>query len=181
MDLGKLGFGLMALGFLYGAFVLVQHPAMVEWVPYGIAVVVTSVGAGMIRRAKGQAGSEASKVSADIATIERSLEELVEKVRQMNADKQSADTFSFCGRIDDECMDPINSFVDAREALIHRYGLERYAAVMDNFALGERALNRTWCASADGYVDEVDLCLSRALSYWEKALEAVKQASDSPP
>ena len=123
-----------------------------------------------------KSGAAADKVASDMSTIEASLTLLVERVRKMNADKAEADVFSFSKRIDDECMDVINDFVEAREALIHRHGLTRYAAVMDHFALGERALNRCWCASADGYVDEVAICLERAETQLTAALGAVEEA-----
>jgi hypothetical protein len=33
---------------------------------------------------------------------------------------------------------------------------------MTEFAAGERAVNRSWSAAADGYVDEVAVCLEKA-------------------
>jgi hypothetical protein len=71
-------------------------------------------------------------------------------------------------------MDDINDFVEAREAIIARYGLAKYAEMMDNFALGERALNRAWCASADGYIDELHICLERAEVRLRAARDIVK-------
>jgi hypothetical protein len=172
--LGRIGFVLMSIGFLWGAFLIVKHPGMVEWGPYGMAFVITSLGAGLIRYAKRQTGGGEEKVTGDIDTIERSLGKLVASVRQMNEDKETADPFSFCTRIDEECMEDINDFVEARQALIVRHGLAHYAAVMDSFALGERAINRTWCASADGYIDEVKRCLQLALAHWETALDVAQ-------
>ena len=45
---------------------------------------------------------------------------------------------------------------------IGRFGLQTYANVMSAFAASERLINRTWSASADGYVDEVRTCLALA-------------------
>jgi hypothetical protein len=142
---------------------------------YGVAFVVTAIGAAMLRVSQSQQSGETEKVSADIETIRTSLKSLVDKVEMLNeADRSGEKLFEVCKRIDAECMDPINDFVEAREALIPRYGLSAYAEVMDSFALGERALNRAWCASADGYIDEVNKCLERAQNHLGKALASVE-------
>jgi hypothetical protein len=172
----RVGSAIMAVGFLWGSYVTVQFPHGVVWTTYAVAFTITLIGAVIIRIAQSKSGAAADKVASDMSTIESSLTTLVERVRKMNADKEEADVFSFSKRIDDECMESINDFVEAREALIHRHGLTRYAKVMDHFALGERALNRCWCASADGYVDEVALCLQRAEDQLAAALGAVKEA-----
>ena len=171
----QLGFALMAGGFLWGAYLVVAHLAFVDWRFYAPAFLLTALGSFMLRFSRGKAGAEDEKVAADISIVDQSLAKLLEKVRAMNADKAEADVYGFSKRIDDECMDPINDFVEAREALIHRFGLSEYAAVMDRFALGERSLNRAWCASADGYVDEVDECLARAEAHFEAAQAVVSK------
>lgn len=174
-SLKKLGFGLMSFGFLGGAYTLVQYPDRIAWVPYGILFAVTAAGSAMLRVAQGKSGGAAAKVSADIDTIRASLQQLVDKVIALNrADREGDKLFAVCQRIDADCMDPINAFVEAREAMIHRFGIAEYATMMDSFALGERALNRAWCAAADGYIDEVNLCLERAESHLAKALATVE-------
>lgn len=174
--LRSLGFALMSVGFLGGAFFMVQFPSSVPWTSFAIPAVVCAIGSAMMRMAQKSAGAEEGKVSEDLSTIERSLGDLVDRVKTMNADKDAADVdvFSFSTRIDDECMELINDFVEAREAMIHRYGLPAYASMMDAFALGERSLNRCWCASADGYIDEVKICLERAETNLVIALGVVR-------
>lgn len=179
----QLGFALMAGGFLWGAYVVVAHLDHVDWRFYAPAFLVTATGSFVLRAARGSAGSQAEKVAADITTIEYSLDALLETVKRMNAEKSDDNVFSLSRRIDDECMDTINTFVEAREAVIHRFGLSVYAAMMDSFALGERSLNRAWCAAADGYVDEVSDCLGRAESHLAAALAVVREsmATAQPP
>ena len=174
-NMKQIGFGLMSVGFLAGSLFLVQHPGHVSWVPYGVALFVTAIGAGMLRASQAQSSGETEKVASDMSTIVSSLGELVDKVTALNAaDRSGQKLFDVCKQIDAECMDPINSFVDAREAMIQRFGLASYAEMMDSFALGERALNRAWCASADGYIDEVNICLERAERHLGKALTSVQ-------
>ena len=53
--------------------------------------------------------------------------------------------------------------------MVHVFGMQNYADVMSNFAAGERYINRVWSASTDGYVDEVNLYLDKALSQFREA------------
>ncbi|MEM1030526.1 MAG: hypothetical protein AAF928_17985 [Myxococcota bacterium] len=176
---------LMALGFLGGAFFMVQRPDAIPWAAFAGPTLVCAVGSGLMRGAQKRVGARAGKVRADITTLEDALTTLVTRVAAMNADieRPDADVFSFSGRIDRELMAPINAFVDAREAVIHRYGLPVYASMMDAFAGGERALNRGWCASVDGYVDEVKRCLDRAHHHLSRARGVLVEvaASDGQP
>jgi hypothetical protein len=55
--------------------------------------------------------------------------------------------------------------------MVHVFGMQNYADVMSNFAAGERYINRVWSASTDGYADEVNLYLDRALSQFREAHE----------
>jgi hypothetical protein len=177
----QVGFAAMAIGFLWGAYVVVAHLDHVDWRFYAPAFLLCAIGSFMLRHARRSAGAHAEKVESDITTIETSLATLLERVRQMNADAPEGDVYSFSKRIDDECLETINSFVDAREAMIHRFGLAQYAAMMDRFALGERSLNRAWCASADGYIDEVNVCLARAEEHLGAALAVVHANVKSSP
>jgi hypothetical protein len=56
----------------------------------------------------------------------------------------------------------VTAFVDARERLIGRYGLGRFAMIMDRFAASERAINRAWSAAADEVYHEAEASLADA-------------------
>ena len=45
----RVGYVFMTVGFLWGSFLLVKHPGMVEWTPYGLAFMLMAVGAGALR------------------------------------------------------------------------------------------------------------------------------------
>ena len=172
----QLGFALMSLGFLAAAFFTVQHPEKVAWVPWGVATAVTALGAILLRLAQRVSASDAAEMASNIAIIDKNLALLVERISKLNRDKNESNVFEYCGRIDDDCIEAINDFVEAREAMIHSYGLATYAKLMDNFALAERSLNRAWCASADGYIDELHACIERADRFMQAAHDVVKQA-----
>jgi hypothetical protein len=57
---------------------------------------------------------------------------------------------------------PIDTFAGARDALVARYGMGGFAAIMSRFAVMERQINRAWSAAADGAFDESAACVRRA-------------------
>ena len=65
----------------------------------------------------------------------------------------------------------LDAFVESRQSIAHSYGLQAYAEVMNEFAAGERYLNRVWSASTDGYIDEAHTYLEKARRQFGLALE----------
>lgn len=153
---------LLWLGFLSAAFVSTRQLESVDWVQYIPCAVVGVVGIVLLRRTAGAAAREDHTVRTNLATLEASVARLVERVARINAELDTIDVYSVHGRLDEELLDDLVAFVDARESMVHGLGLEQYAQIMDSFARGERSLNRAWSASADGYIDEVRDCLARA-------------------
>ena len=170
----RLGFLCLSVGFLSGSYITVAQKSAVAWNHYAVAFAITLVGVVLARLGNRVTAEQAEKLGEDVSVIERTLDALVETVSDLNTQRDESDVFELCHRIDERCMDDINDFVEAREAFIHRYGLAKYAEMMDSFALGERALNRAWCASADGYIDELHTCLNRAEARLRAARNIVK-------
>lgn len=170
----RLGYLCLSVGFLSGSYVTVAQKAAVAWDHYAVAFAITFVGVVLARLGNRVTAEQAEKLGEDVSVIERTLDSLVETVSDLNTQRDESDVFELCHRIDKRCMDDINDFAEAREAFIHRFGLAKYAELMDNFALGERALNRAWCASADGYIDELHICLNRAETRLRAARNVVK-------
>jgi hypothetical protein len=69
----------------------------------------------------------------------------------------------------------LDTFVEARESIVHMHGLQAYARVMNEFAAGERYLNRVWSASVDGYVDEVLAYVTQACNQFKRAREELRR------
>ncbi len=166
-----LGFLLIAGGFIAGSFFAVQSEASIPWVPWGLAVAVGVVGIVLARLSDRTEATSSERLTSDIAAIETSLGSLVEKAGALNATKAAMDPYAVRHRIDDDFMEDLNTFVQARASLSHRYGVQAYADIMSHFATGERYLNRSWSASADGYVDEVHASLDQVEGEFRAALE----------
>ncbi len=151
----NLGHVLMWAGFLAAAFVTTRQADVVAWPWYIAAAVVSLAGVWLLRRTAGAESARAETVRANIATLEESLRRLVERLSALNRGREEIGVYSVHGRIDAELVPDLAAFAEARMAMVHAIGLQEYANVMDHFARGERAVNRAWSASADGYVDEV--------------------------
>jgi len=110
-----------------------------------------------------------AKVDTDLNILESSLQKVLTSMGQMISQKEDIFVYDVHGKIDAELSGERAAFAEARESIIHRVGLHEYAMVMDNFARGERTLNRAWSASADGYVDEVWVCMEKSLGLLQEA------------
>jgi hypothetical protein len=167
----KLGYLLIVAGFLAGSYFAVLDKAGVPWGVWGLAVAVGVAGVVLARLGGLKSAQAEDRLAADILVIDSSLAHLVEKAEALHGEKGSIDPYDVRHRIDAGFIEDLNAFVEARGSLRHRYGVHAYADVMTAFATGERALNRAWSASTDGYVDAVDSSLERAAAQFRDALE----------
>ena len=154
----------------------------VRWLWYIPSLALGIAGVVLIRTADAGASKTEHHVAANIETIESSLNRIVTNITRLDAEKQNIDTYDVRHRIDDLFTDDLEAFVDARESIVHRYGLTAYGDVMTRFAAAERYLNRVWSASADGYIDEVHEYLTRAKDQFADSQSLLKTLqATSPP
>ncbi len=149
------------IGVLAASFVSIRQAAAIDWWIYAGTAVIGLVGVVILRlTARAQVGA-GEKLRTDVESMGSSLSFLRECLAG-EIDERKRGVYDVHQWIDDELAGPIAKFVDARESLIPAFGMQVYADVMTRFAAGERMVNRAWSASADGYVDEVWICLERA-------------------
>ena len=175
----KFGYVMITFGFLAGALVAVLDEFRVQWVFFSGALVVGAAGIVLVRLGERQKSRAEGTLDSNIQSIESSLSRIVENITRLNAEKQSIDTYDVRHRIDELFCADLATFVDARESIAQVHGLQAYADVMSYFAAGERYLNRVWSASADGYVDEVNIYLDKAHTQFVDVLQKVRQLT--PP
>ena len=171
------GYLLMAGGFLAGAYFAVLDVDTVPVGSYLPALVVGVVGVGIARMASHKESRDEEVVSANIEAIEAALGKIVEDARAFDRDKESIDVYELRHHIDRTFPDDLDTFVQARQSIVHAFGLQAYADVMNPFAAGERYLNRVWSASTDGYVDEAHAYIAKAAEQFQEArqtFEALK-------
>lgn len=75
-----------------------------------------------------------------------------------------------CAEVDRLLLEYIHPFAEGRQQVIRQLGMEKGAELLICVAYGERMLNRTWTAAADGHLEE-------ALSSYPEALEAFDEAA----
>ena len=80
-------------------------------------------------------------------------------------------------RIDTKLRPDLTRFAEARESMVHLFGLQTYADIMSHFAAGERYINRVWSSSADGYDSEAARYLGRAEEQFADAQRQLNEAA----
>jgi len=165
----NLGYGITTLAVLAGSLVAVVDERLVDWKYFAATVVLGILGIVVIKLSDKREIQQEGKLSANIETLKDSLNSIVAHVRKLNTEKESINPYDMLHRIDEHLPEELARFVDARESISHVFGLQAYAEVMNNFAAGERYLNRVWSASADGYVNEVNAYLEKAEAQFMEA------------
>ena len=159
----KLGYLLLTGGFLAGSLIAVRTPENeVPWVAFVPAVLVAIAGVVLAQLAIRRETHHEGAVTTNVQTLVESIDRLVERIDRLDAERDTLPTYDVHGMIDELLREDLNAFAEARESLAHAYGLQVYADVMNEFAAGERYVNRVWSASVDGWVDEVRMYIGRA-------------------
>ena len=177
-----LGHSLLWIGFLAGSFASLcrleqdgSKWSTIPWIWYAAAIGVGVVGVILLRKANRDSASDHAKTDVEYSVIGQSLDKVTGIVERLCQHRQHVPS-QVLRCIDDECVEPLADFADARQALVKRFGLTVYADVMTEFASAERYLNRSWSAAADGYVDEVASSLQRAHQHLQRAQGILRTA-----
>ena len=175
----NLGYLLLAGGFLAGAFATSLDVQNVDWIMFAIAAGAAIIGLIVFKlQASAHARSDAvletnrGELRESIENIGRDLGEIVQDEGAQGAVLREA--------IDMKLRTDLRRFADARESMVHLFGLQTYADIMSSFAAGERYINRVWSASADGYDDEAATYLVKAAEQFADAREQLQQALQGP-
>ena len=165
-----IGFFLLVLGFLIGAFATALDVDNVNWSLFGVAALGAIAGLVMIKRAATAHATSDEVLELNRGELRESIDNIVRDIGDITRD-QGAKGASLREAIDLRLRNDLRRFADARESMVHLFGLQTYADIMSHFAAGERYINRVWSASADGYDEEAE-------SYLVKASEQFAIAQD---
>ena len=133
------------------------------------ALLIGVIGLWLYRKAEHGESRDDEKLTGNIGTLSRSLDNILQNLEELHSRKGDLPTYEARFEIDRLFRDDLNNFADARESMIHVFGIQNYADVMSNFAAGERYINRVWSASTDGYIDEVNRYIDRSLEQFREA------------
>ena len=172
-----IAYALLIAGFLGGAFVTALDVENVDWMWFGIAAISAIAGVVLAKRADRARATSGELLETNRNELNESLDNVVRDLRLMT-DGDALTGEPLRDRIDEKLRPDLRRFVEARQSMVHLYGLQAYADVMSEFAAGERYINRVWSASADGYDDEGDRYLKRAVDQFEDAQRLLAAAGD---
>lgn len=174
-----IGFLLLAGGFVIAAYATALDTVATDWNLFVPAALAGMAGVFSIKRhERGEARSE-QVLTANRAELNESLGNIVSNLDALNEAGESISTANLRTEIDERLRDDLRRFADARESLVHLFGLQAYANVMSDFAAGERYVNRVWSASADGYDGEARRYLEKAAAQFRAAGQQLKTAAGS--
>jgi len=165
-----LGSLLLVAGFLVGAYSTALDIEATDWALFVPAAVAAIIGVMLIKRSVGGEARAEHVLTANRAELGDSLGNIITVLDNMIATEADLKTEALRAEIDNRLRDDLRRFADARESMVHLFGLQVYADVMSAFAAGERYVNRVWSASADDYRHE-------AIAYLHKAASQFRDAS----
>jgi hypothetical protein len=173
-----IGFLLLTVGFLAGSLVAVQTPDNhVNWAQFVPAAIIAVVGIVLSRHSDRRKAVAAAAEGSGLRIVRRSIDRIVENIRTFDASKGELNPYDAHGRIDELFVVDLNLFADHRKQIANLHGLQGYAEVMNEFAAGERYLNRVWSASVDGYIDEVNEYIGKAREQFERTQATLERLS----
>lgn len=177
------GHAFLWIGFLTGALTAVRSTEVadspwstISWPAYLAALAIAVAGVVVLRTTQKAARASSEKHAGDVAELEAILRRVLKQVQRWRTDEGRLPVHAVHQQIDEQLSDDLARFAELRESMIDAFGLQHYAAVMTEFALAERTVNRAWSASADGYVDEVEACLECGATHLENGLTRLKTA-----
>lgn len=173
---------LLWIGFLGGSFVAVRSTEVADdpwstiaW-PYFIgALSIGVVGVFLLRRTARATAAGTGGRAKRLDELTGMVQQLTERLSTYREQWKVGDVYETHRWIDAHLAELLAEFADHRQVIARTCGLRAYGQIMTDFAQGERQINRAWCASSDGYADEVDRCLFAAQESFAAAASRLEQ------
>lgn len=169
-----MAFFVFFVGTMTAAFAAVRLSDAVEWPLFALGFACAILGTVGMRVVRRRDAARETRTDAEVETLLGEMGMLRRGLATLVSNLRDADVYEVHRRIDAELLSPLEAFAEARESIRDHFGVDAFAQVMDPFAVGERALNRAWSASADGYIDEVRTAMGRAERSFERAEQTLK-------
>jgi len=171
-----LGYLLLSAGFIVAAYATALDVENVGWPLFAAAVLGALAGVFLIKRHARSIAQSEEVLENNRTELRESIDNVVKDLREI-VSSGSLRGSALRDRIDTTLRPDLTRFVDARESMVHLFGLQAYADIMSHFAAGERYINRVWSSSADGYDAEATLYLGRAEEQFVDARRQLDEAT----
>jgi hypothetical protein len=174
----EFGYVLVAAGFLGGAFATSLDVHNVNWALFAGTAGAAFIGLVLHKRQIGAMARSEEVLELNRVELRESIANVVSDLGEIMQGELTQGAV-LRDRIDLKLREDLRRFADARESMVHLFGLQTYADIMSNFATGERYINRVWSASADGYDEEAEAYLKRAAEQFDAAKRQLLTAAES--
>lgn len=171
------GYFLIVAGFLAGAFSTALDVENVDWTMFVVAAVAGVGGLIMVKRAASAHARSDSVLEVNRNELRESIQNIVRDIEGLSYGEDEGVTLR--DDIDLKLRTDLRRFADARESMVHLFGLQAYADIMSSFAAGERYINRVWSAAADGYGAESKAYLKKAAKQFADAQRQLLKAAEA--
>jgi len=98
-------------------------------------------------------------------------------LEKLERDIHGLKSAQICERVDEILDKYVHPFVEVRQKLINRLGMDAGAEILVTVAYGERMLNRVWSAASDNHRPEACTVLPDAVDAFEEAEVLIKKAT----
>ena len=171
------GLVLLFVGFLGGAYATALDVEAVNWMLFGISVVAAIVGMRLVKQADSAHAQSDEVLENNRNELHQSLDNVVRDLQEMTISAPAGEALREA--IDTRLREDLRRFAEARESMVHLFGLQAYADIMSSFAAGERYINRVWSASVDGYDREAETYLEKAARQFADAQGQLARAAEA--
>lgn len=172
----QLGYLLLCAGFISAAYATALEVENVNWTLFAISALAAIAGVVMLKRHARTVAQSDEVLESNRAELRESIENVVRDLREI-VSSGSVRGAALRDRIDTRLRPDLIRFADARESMVHLFGLQAYADIMSHFAAGERYINRVWSSSADGYDVEAARYLGKAEEQFADAQRQLNEAA----
>jgi len=173
----NIGYFLLAGGFLAGAYATALDTQNVNWTLFGVAALAAIAGLVIFKRQASAIARSDTVLELNRGELRDSIQNIVRDLREIIGSGPVSGV-ELRDAIDLKLRTDLRRFAEARESMVHLFGLQTYADIMSSFAAGERYINRVWSASADGYDQEATTYLDKAAKQFAEAQQQLLQAAD---
>ena len=171
-----LGYTLLSAGFVIAAYATALDVNNVSWPLFAAAAIASIVGVFLLKQAAKALAQSEEVLESNRTELRESIANVVADLRDL-AENGNLRGAALRDRIDEKLRPDLTRFADARESMVHLFGMQTYADIMSHFAAGERYVNRVWSSSADGYDAEAATYIGKAAEQFADAQRQLNEAA----
>jgi hypothetical protein len=165
---------LLTLATVAACLFAARIPVMTAPLVVSAAVMIAAVV--MMRRGyKAKLAREVASASGrGVFDFSASIKDVLNTLERLESDQQ-AGCEDFHRELDRLVDGALFDFAEAREGLLAMHGFGEFARVVGEFSRGERAVNRAWSASVDGYPHEARASVGRAREIFDGLIKELDE------